>query len=264
MILDDVVACLSRAQARLGPSVVTARALLSRRTFVVFLREIGGRPDLAGCLKLSSGYLPNVERGVRRVDAVRVMGCDFMSHHGDADVVELLDGDQRWPPRVGEGRVVEVQLLGTPMDERADGRLHRLFAALEESRDDDAVALLDELEADLRRARWMLAPKDGPALTDEAWERQLSATRAALRTLCDDLGLPNDWPDDLHLADVVEKYIGDPLTADGERTPAEERADVVAWLREMPGYHDPFEGSALRTAAETIEAGDHVGAAERS
>lgn len=30
---------------------------------------------------------------------------------------------------------------------------------------------------------------------------------AALRGLCERCGLPNDWPDDLHLADIIEKQI---------------------------------------------------------
>lgn len=36
---------------------------------------------------------------------------------------------------------------------------------------------------------------------------ELGAIRVALRELSEELGC-NDWPDDLHLADVVEKYIG--------------------------------------------------------
>ena len=29
----------------------------------------------------------------------------------------------------------------------------------------------------------------------------------ALRRVCEDLGLDNDWPDDLHLADIIEKHV---------------------------------------------------------
>jgi hypothetical protein len=78
---------------------------------------------------------------------------------------------------------------------------------------------------------------------NELDERQLSAARAALRTLCDDLGLPNDWPDDLHLADVVEKHIGDPLTPIVEAVQrladcgsTGEADDVVADLVEMAEF----------------------------
>jgi hypothetical protein len=34
------------------------------------------------------------------------------------------------------------------------------------------------------------------------------ATVRALRLLCEQIGARNDWPNTLHLADVVEKYIG--------------------------------------------------------
>lgn len=30
---------------------------------------------------------------------------------------------------------------------------------------------------------------------------------AALRGLCERCGLPNDWPDDLHLTDIIGKHI---------------------------------------------------------
>jgi hypothetical protein len=37
-------------------------------------------------------------------------------------------------------------------------------------------------------------------------------TRKALRSLCERLGgSANDWPDDLHLADVVTKYVEEVL-----------------------------------------------------
>lgn len=32
-----------------------------------------------------------------------------------------------------------------------------------------------------------------------------------LRSECEDLGASNDWPDNLHLADVVEKHLCRPL-----------------------------------------------------
>ena len=32
-------------------------------------------------------------------------------------------------------------------------------------------------------------------------------TVMALRSLCEDFGFPNDWPTDLHLGDVIIKYI---------------------------------------------------------
>lgn len=35
---------------------------------------------------------------------------------------------------------------------------------------------------------------------------QLEEARAALRRVCEDHG-DNDWPDELHLADVIEKHL---------------------------------------------------------
>lgn len=36
--------------------------------------------------------------------------------------------------------------------------------------------------------------------------QEIDETRAMLRRVCEDHG-DNDWPDDLHLADVVEKHL---------------------------------------------------------
>lgn len=33
----------------------------------------------------------------------------------------------------------------------------------------------------------------------------------ALRNLCEHVGISNDWPESLHLADIVEKYIQNEL-----------------------------------------------------
>lgn len=41
-------------------------------------------------------------------------------------------------------------------------------------------------------------------------ESHLADVRAQLRMLCDDFG-DNDWEDDLHLADVIDKHLGDHL-----------------------------------------------------
>ena len=39
-----------------------------------------------------------------------------------------------------------------------------------------------------------------------AWVKEREATIAALRSACEAHG-DNEWPDDLHLADVVEKHL---------------------------------------------------------
>lgn len=46
----------------------------------------------------------------------------------------------------------------------------------------------------------------GPEGTAEQWRLERADTVAALRTICDELG-DNDWPDDLHLADVINKHL---------------------------------------------------------
>lgn len=38
------------------------------------------------------------------------------------------------------------------------------------------------------------------------WIRERAEVRAALRVLCKDFG-DNDWPDNLHLGDVIEKHL---------------------------------------------------------
>lgn len=43
--------------------------------------------------------------------------------------------------------------------------------------------------------------------TDEQRRLELSEARAVLRRLCEDHG-DNDWPDDLHLADALDKHLG--------------------------------------------------------
>ncbi len=41
-------------------------------------------------------------------------------------------------------------------------------------------------------------------------EKERGAAVKMLRQLCADFG-DNDWPDDLHLADVIDKHLGDHL-----------------------------------------------------
>ncbi len=49
-----------------------------------------------------------------------------------------------------------------------------------------------------------LGPENGSA---ERWRLERGAAVATLRGLCEDFG-DNDWPDDLHLSDVIEKHLG--------------------------------------------------------
>jgi hypothetical protein len=43
-------------------------------------------------------------------------------------------------------------------------------------------------------------------VTAEAWRLERADAVAALRSLCEDFG-DNEWPDDLHLADVINKHL---------------------------------------------------------
>jgi hypothetical protein len=53
----------------------------------------------------------------------------------------------------------------------------------------------------------IIAAKAPPKEPDSWVEREREMTIVALRSLCAEFG-DNDWPDDLHLADVVEKHLG--------------------------------------------------------
>lgn len=52
--------------------------------------------------------------------------------------------------------------------------------------------------------------------TRAKWVLEREATVAALRDVCAAYG-DNDWPDDLHLADVVERHLGRNLDAELRR-----------------------------------------------
>lgn len=41
---------------------------------------------------------------------------------------------------------------------------------------------------------------------EHGWRTERAAAIAALRDICEDFG-DNEWPDDLHLADVLEKHL---------------------------------------------------------
>jgi len=58
----------------------------------------------------------------------------------------------------------------------------------------------------LEQACRELGIKD-PAAAGARWISERERTVSALRTICADHG-DNDWPDNLHLADVIEKHLG--------------------------------------------------------
>lgn len=53
---------------------------------------------------------------------------------------------------------------------------------------------------------------EDPEAQKIAWIKEREATVAALRSVCEDHG-DNDWDDDLHLADVIEKHLSRHLEA---------------------------------------------------
>lgn len=68
--------------------------------------------------------------------------------------------------------------------------------------------------ADASRAlgREVDAPQDAALLAE------IHDARNALRDLCREHGLSNDWGDDLHLCDVVEKHVGRSLSRGPQRS----------------------------------------------
>lgn len=48
--------------------------------------------------------------------------------------------------------------------------------------------------------------QDSPEWTAERWRIEREETIAMLRQVCERHG-DNDWPDDLHLGDVIEKHL---------------------------------------------------------
>ena len=46
------------------------------------------------------------------------------------------------------------------------------------------------------------------------WQAERVEAIAVLRSLCKDFNLNNNWSDELHLADIIEKYIRKSLEAE--------------------------------------------------
>lgn len=51
---------------------------------------------------------------------------------------------------------------------------------------------------------------DDPEAQKASWVLERQEVVVALRQLCADFG-DNDWPDELHLGDVIDKHLGDYL-----------------------------------------------------
>lgn len=72
---------------------------------------------------------------------------------------------------------------------------------------EDAAYLQGEEAVARSMLRALMVYLKSPQLDLARANIELSATRSALRELSKQLGC-DDWPDSLHLADVVRKYIG--------------------------------------------------------
>lgn len=90
------------------------------------------------------------------------------------------------------------------------------FASLDPS----AQALVTDLEDEIKTLRTQLAAtrEDRNRFSDLVFEQAaelrdrehyIEAIRAQVRFACRDLG-DNDWPDDLHLGDAIEKHLARP------------------------------------------------------
>lgn len=63
---------------------------------------------------------------------------------------------------------------------------------------------------DMLRLCLKMLGHDDPKSQQSAWVLEREATIAQLRVVCADHG-DNDWPDDLNLADVVQKHLANYL-----------------------------------------------------
>lgn len=80
---------------------------------------------------------------------------------------------------------------------------------------------LDEIKSDAftdgQRSVWRSLVQQGLCHLEgnEKTRTELLAERAdairELKSLCEELGLPIEWEDDLHMADIIEKHIYRPL-----------------------------------------------------
>lgn len=71
----------------------------------------------------------------------------------------------------------------------------------------DETAYIQGSNAAWRRILAEAIRELGPEGTAERWRVERADIVAALRDICEDHG-DNDWPDNLHLADVITKHLG--------------------------------------------------------
>lgn len=66
---------------------------------------------------------------------------------------------------------------------------------------------INQLSNALRELLGVDLPDDQLLIRASRLALERSEAIATLRMACADRGLPNDWPDDLHLSDIIEKRL---------------------------------------------------------
>lgn len=91
-------------------------------------------------------------------------------------------------------------------------------------------------------------------ITLEAMVAERAAAVVALRELCKEFG-DNEWPDNLHLSDVIEKRLGRPLRWEREQSSsgaaaARAVALIDTWLKDEGPLDDYWQRAAWRNLRE--------------
>jgi hypothetical protein len=114
---------------------------------------------------------------------------------------------------------------------------------------------LNLLSHAIRELTGLEKPEDKPLLELARAISQREETVAALRTLCKDFGFPNDWPDQLHLADVVNKCLAPVMRhqwrSTDPRKDINKRADIVI-LRPHPGGKERWQSGTAHVDTKEV------------
>lgn len=95
----------------------------------------------------------------------------------------------------------------------------------------------------------------GPDGSAESWRLEREETIVALRLLCEDFALSQEWDNQLHLADIIEKHIRRSLdgTRDADHCTPEERAVIEAAVSFIEiAYVPGINAGELRDAVSVL------------